>query len=67
FIGAEGRCTETAFLEFHHIEPYAVGGASTLENIALRCRAHNGYEARVFFGAEWAREAPGTWGDAQAG
>ncbi len=64
FIGAEGRCTESAFLEFHHVEPYAAGGEATLENIALRCRAHNGYEARVFFGAMCAREAPGTWGTA---
>ena len=50
FEGASGRCRETSFLEFHHVEPYAVGGAATAENIALRCRAHNVYEARLFFG-----------------
>ena len=51
FVGTEGRCGERAFLEFHHVEPYAVGGAATEENIELRCRAHNVYEARLFFGA----------------
>jgi hypothetical protein len=50
FVGASGRCSETAFLEFHHVEPYAVGGAATPENIELRCRAHNVHEARLFSG-----------------
>lgn len=50
FTGTRDRCNETAFLEFHHVQPYAVGGPSTVTNIELRCRAHNGYEARVFFG-----------------
>lgn len=49
FVGTTGRCRETGFLEFHHVEPYAVGGAPTVENIQLRCRAHNIYEARLFF------------------
>ena len=43
-------------LEFHHKEPYAAGGAATVENIELRCRAHNVYEARLFFGNEVVRE-----------
>jgi len=50
FAGRAGRCRETAFLEFHHVEPYAMGGPSTVDNIQLRCRAHNQHEARVFFG-----------------
>ena len=50
FVGRAGRCRETAFLEFHHIEPYSMGGAATADNIQLRCRAHNQHEARVFFG-----------------
>lgn len=33
FIGTHGRCTETGFLEFHHVEPYAAGGAATSQNI----------------------------------
>ncbi|MDQ7829797.1 MAG: hypothetical protein QN122_02120 [Armatimonadota bacterium] len=47
FIGQTGqRCTEVAFLEFHHVVPYATGGPATVQNIQLRCRAHNRYEAR---------------------
>ena len=30
FVGGEGRCRETAFLEFHHVEPYAAGGEATV-------------------------------------
>ena len=44
------RCGGTAFVEFHHMIPYAWGGAPTVENIQLRCRAHNGYEAEFDFG-----------------
>ena len=51
FSSADGRrCSETARLEYHHVEPYAVGGRSTVDNIELRCRAHNTYEAERFFG-----------------
>ena len=49
FVGAEGRCTERGFLEFHHIRPHAVGGATTVENLELRCRAHNLHEAEHYF------------------
>jgi hypothetical protein len=49
FVGTRGRCRETGFLEFHHVAPYAAGGAATVENIQ-RCRAHNLYEAALFFG-----------------
>jgi hypothetical protein len=51
FVAANGRrCTERVFLEFHHREPYAIGGEATLANISLRCRAHNVYEAELAFG-----------------
>jgi hypothetical protein len=50
FVGTNGRCTETGFLEFHHVVPYATGGAATLENIELRCAAHNAHEAELYFG-----------------
>lgn len=50
FVGAEGRCTERGFLEFHHVQPYAAGGATTIANVELRCRAHNQYEADLIFG-----------------
>ena len=50
FVGTRGRCTERGFLEFHHAVPFADGGAATLENIQLRCRAHNQYESEQWFG-----------------
>ena len=55
FHGVRGRCGETGFVEFHHVHPYADGGAATTENIELRCRAHNAYEARLDFGVEGPR------------
>ncbi len=30
--------------------PYAAGGASTVDNLQLRCRAHNGDEAERYVG-----------------
>jgi hypothetical protein len=51
FVGTGGRrCGERAFLEFHHVRPFAMGGEATVKNIQLRCRSHNDYEARVCFG-----------------
>jgi hypothetical protein len=51
YVGPDGhRCGERAFVEFHHVRPYATGGRPTAENIELRCRAHNNYEAEVFYG-----------------
>ncbi len=51
FVGSHGRrCTEQGFLEFHHVSPHAEGGEPTAENIQLRCRAHNAYEAELYFG-----------------
>jgi 5-methylcytosine-specific restriction endonuclease McrA len=44
------RCDERRFLEFHHVVPYAAGGPATIENIQLRCRAHNGHEVDLYFG-----------------
>jgi hypothetical protein len=51
FVSRTGRrCTEGGFLEFHHVTPYAAGGEATADNIQLRCRAHNAYEADLCFG-----------------
>jgi hypothetical protein len=51
FVAHDGqRCTERTFLEFHHLQPYAQGGLATVENISLRCRRHNQYEAELVFG-----------------
>ena len=57
FVGTDGRCAETAFLEYHHVVPYAKGGKSEAANIQLRCRAHNAYEATRDFGNPAARES----------
>jgi hypothetical protein len=61
FIGTSGRCRETTFLKFHHVTPFAAGGAATVDNIELRCRAHNLYEARLFFGDSIVREERAAW------
>jgi hypothetical protein len=52
FVGAHGRCSETGFLEYHHVVPFAAGGATDVANLELRCRAHNAYEATVWFGED---------------
>ena len=52
FVGRNGkRCTSIGWLEYHHVYAYAMGGPATVDNIALRCRAHNAYESRQLFGA----------------
>lgn len=56
FVGTEGRCTARGFLELHHIEPFALGGPTTIDNLQLRCRAHNAYEAETAFGSFVLRE-----------
>jgi hypothetical protein len=51
FVSPTGcRCDERRFLEFHHVVPYAAGGKATVDNIQLRCRAHNGYAVDQYFG-----------------
>jgi hypothetical protein len=62
FVGPEGRCGETGFLEFHHVVPYAAGGGRVAGNIELRCRAHNAFEAELFFGGGTVREVSTVWG-----
>ena len=49
FVGTQGRCAERGFLEFHHVEPHSVGGAPSVDNLELRCHAHNLHEAEHFF------------------
>jgi len=46
------RCCETRNLEFDHIEPFALGGKSTVQNLRLLCRAHNKLAAEQVFGQE---------------
>jgi 5-methylcytosine-specific restriction endonuclease McrA len=67
FEGREGRCQETGFLEFHHVVPYAAGGETSVENLHLRCRAHNALEAERWFGQlPLVRERGEEWGDSCA-
>lgn len=61
FVGTNGRCTETGFLEFHHVVPYADGGQAVVENVELRCRAHNVYEAEQHFGPPLFVREPSSW------
>jgi hypothetical protein len=62
FVGSAGRCAERAFLEFHHVVPFADGGPTTGDNLQLRCRAHNAYDAEHWFGPPMVREAPVGYG-----
>jgi len=71
FEGPHGRCRETGFLEFHHVVPYAAGGATTADNLELRCAAHNRHEAEQYFGQAFkmfVREEPGLgiWSECSA-
>jgi hypothetical protein len=50
-VGTMGRCSETSFLEYHHVVPFAQGGKASIDNLSLRCRAHNAHEAEVYFGS----------------
>jgi hypothetical protein len=50
-VGAVGRCTERGFLEYHHRIPFSDGGATSVDNLELRCRAHNAFEAECWCGA----------------
>jgi 5-methylcytosine-specific restriction endonuclease McrA len=53
FVSAEGRRCESRSPEFDHIVAIARGGMSSLENLRLRCRAHNQLEAERTFGADF--------------
>jgi hypothetical protein len=42
FVGEDGhRCEARAFLQFHHQQAWATGGADTVENLSVLCGAHN--------------------------
>jgi len=49
------RCESRTFLEYDHVVEVARGGQATMENIRLRCRAHNRYTAERTFGTEFMR------------
>lgn len=50
FVGDDGvRCDSRGALEFHHLIPWACGGDSNPENLALRCRVHNAWESEISY------------------
>jgi hypothetical protein len=51
------RCRETAWLELHHAKAFARGGEHQLDNLSLRCRAHNARAAEEDFGRDFAEQA----------
>jgi hypothetical protein len=52
FVDSQGRrCDATWKVEFHRRTAYGRGGAHDLDNIELRCRGHNQYEADLEYGA----------------
>ncbi|GAF87455.1 unnamed protein product, partial [marine sediment metagenome] len=57
FVDQQGRrCRGTRCIEYHHENPYGKGGQHEAGNIALRCRAHNRYQADLDFGREFMRD-----------
>jgi 5-methylcytosine-specific restriction endonuclease McrA len=53
YVGPTGhRCNSTHQVEIHHLHPHERGGPATVENLTLRCRAHNQYAAEQDYGAE---------------
>jgi 5-methylcytosine-specific restriction endonuclease McrA len=47
------RCPSRDFLAYDHVVPVARGGTSTVDNLRVRCRAHNQYAAEQTFGREF--------------
>jgi 5-methylcytosine-specific restriction endonuclease McrA len=57
FIGRNGvRCSSTWNLHIDHIKPYARGGDHSVDNLRLRCAAHNQLEAENAYGKEFMAE-----------
>lgn len=52
YVSPDGKpCGEKTWLEFDHIQPWALGGSSgDPDNIRLLCRQHNQFAARKAFG-----------------
>ena len=53
YVDEEGRrCPERNRLEFHHRQPFGLGGDHSVENLGLVCHAHNAYLAECDYGRE---------------
>ncbi|WP_242346695.1 HNH endonuclease, partial [Anaeromyxobacter terrae] len=63
WVGPDGcRCSSRWKLELDHIQPAALGGPSTIDNLRLVCRAHNLLHAERIFGREHMERFRGTPG-----
>jgi hypothetical protein len=61
FVGEHGhRCEERRFIQFHHIDLKCLGGPATPDNLTLRCRRHNDYEGRLWFGKRRRKDGAGA-------
>jgi len=68
FVDHQGRrCRGMCSVEYHHVKPYGKGGRHEASNIALRCRAHNQYEADLDFGWDFMRRKRSGSGQHSAG
>jgi hypothetical protein len=60
FVDERGqRCTATAFLEFDHVEGFALTHLHDADLIRLLCRAHNQYVADLLYGRAFMDRARG--------
>ena len=53
FETADGRrCQARGGVEYHHDEPYGLGGDRSADNIRLMCSCYNAYMAKLDYGKE---------------
>ena len=53
FESGDGRrCPERLELQFHHDDPYGLGGDRSADNVRLLCRPHNLYMAEMDYGKD---------------
>ncbi len=61
FVDGKGRrCSTTGGLQFHHVNNWARGAEHSVEEIELRCAAHNQYQAELDYGAAFMAARRGT-------
>ncbi len=52
YVGPDGHRCQCRDVEFHHLTPFARGGEHSAEELTLRCRAHNAFQAELDYGQE---------------
>lgn len=53
YVATDGRrCSARAFLELDHVQPRAQGGSDDVQNLRVRCRAHNQLWAEQAYGRQ---------------